>query len=219
MNAPASNPYAAPDASVAEESDARGAVAPRWWSVILLAFALGTLAGAIFVASTSFGLRRFGGGEYVPLIVFLAATRVLAGGPAAVAALLLGVRALHRASSTKPPDGRRMSAAWPLVATLGATIPSYVGMLVGSIGASAVDGIAATLYVDAARTLALTDPLVGIAYASLDGALAAGVVYFAHRAWRSTQWALAGKWIVAFVLLRIAAAGVSALLAFVGVES
>ncbi len=199
------------------ESDIERVMAPRWWSVSLLALALGVFTGAIFVVNSAFGLRRFGGLEYVPRIVALAATRVLAGGPAALAVVLLGVRALHHAASKERPERPRLSAAWPFVATLASTIPSYVGLLMGAIAASAAYGISAALYADAARTtLNLTDPLVGIAYACLNAALATGVIYVGRRAWLSSKWALAGKWIVAFVVLRIVAAVLSRLASFVG---
>ncbi len=192
------NPYVPPNAP----SETPPITAPRASGALLLAFALGVLGGGVLVAQFSFGLRRFGGLEYVPRVVVLAATRALAGGPAALAAGLVAVRALHRAG---PRNERALPGAWAFVATLTAAIPSYVGLLTGAIGTSVAFGIAVALYPEAMRTgVELGDALVGVAHVLVDACVVAGVVHFGRRAWRSPAWSLTGKWVVAFLVLRIA---------------
>lgn len=200
-----SNPYVPPNA----ESEIPPVTAPRASSVILLAVALGVLGGGVLVAQLSFGLRRFGGLEYVPRAVVLAATRALAAGPAALAAALVAVRALHRSG---PRDARTPSAAWAFVATVTATIPSYVGLVTGAIGMSIAFGIPAALYPEGLRTgVELSDALVGVLHAIVGACVVAGVVHFGRRAWHSAAWSLAGKWVVVFLILGIASTVVSTL--------
>ena len=180
---------------------------PRWWSVGILAFVLGALAGLLFVEEALLSLERFGGVEYVPRLLLIRATREAAGGPAAIAVELLGVSALHRMANAVPERSWQL-ARWPFIATLAATVPSYGGMLLAAVMASLAHGISPSLYTEAARTtLSLTDPLVGLTFASACGVAASAVLYIGRRAWMSTKWPLAAKWFVAFFALQIGRVG------------
>ena len=211
VNAPGQNPYAAPIASGGVVPDALDAHMPRWWSVGILAFLFGAMAGLLFVEEAILSLQRFGGVEYVPRLLLLRATREAAGGPAAIAVELLGVSALHRMANAATERSWQL-ARWPLIATVAATVPSYGGMLLAAVMASMAHGISPSLYTEAARTtLSLTDPLVGLTFASVGGAAASAVLYVGRRAWMSTKWPLAAKWIVAFLALQLGRAGLGAL--------
>lgn len=211
MNASGPNPYAAPIASGAAVPDALDARMPRWWSVGILAFVFGAVAGLLFVEETLLSLQRFGGTEYVPRLLLLRATREAAGGPAAIAVALLAVSALHRMGNAAP-ERSWLLVRWPIVATLAATVPSYGGMLLAAVMASLAHGISPSLYTEAARTtLSLTDPLVGLTFAAVYGVSASAVLYVGRRAWTSTKWPLAAKWFYAFCALQIARVGLSAL--------
>ena len=62
-------------------------------------------------------------------------------------------------------------------------------------------GVSPARYVELARTLHLTDLLVGIVVASLHAAVAFAVLQMGGRAWASRAWPLVAKWIVGFIAL------------------
>ena len=65
----------------------------RLYAILVIAFA--ALVGAVMAAQTGFGLRKFGGYEYIPRVIVLSAARSLAPGVAGSALLVAFVVWAH----------------------------------------------------------------------------------------------------------------------------
>jgi len=189
---PLSDPYAPPAASLA---DAPLDIVSAYIKAMALAFPIGAVVGlgigCLQYLQAAFGLRRFGGMEYVPRIVGLAMTRSWGPSCAVLIASLTAVVTLHRA-------GRRASgpitiaharvylvaAAYPLLYVVIATL-GLLGALLAWLAESSWTTNEFFTYLS--ETLTWSDIAYGLATAAVSGLLVTWLLQ------RGANWLIAKK--------------------------
>ena len=160
-----------------------------------LGAAYGWFVGAIQCVQFDFGLRRFGGYEYVPGIIGLSAVRAWGPLGASMVSALTAVVVLHRAGrrfTTAP----RIDPRLPLFVGAGALLSSPIVASTGCLGAFVVlraeSGGTAPAFATAITDTLLAVDLVHGACASLIGAflVAIGLRWAAPLLLRSRWWLL-----------------------------
>jgi hypothetical protein len=205
------NPYRPPAAS-APAADRPPASVERCgphvlaWSMVLAA-AYALVAGAARCAGFDFGLKRFGGLEYVPRVVSLMAIRALGPGVAAMASALTAVVVLDRA-------GRRGAVATaigprvPLFAGAATVLGYPVAVCAAGLGALLVwcidSGDTARAFVATMIDAALWSDVAHGIGASVIGALAVSIgLRLVGARLLSRRWSLFPKLLVAWVALQV----------------
>jgi hypothetical protein len=154
------NPYVAPATVHVPDAPATVPYAKIAGYAMAVSAGYGFVVGAATAFQFWFGLRRFGGLEYVPRVIVLSALRELAPSSAFALTCLTAVTVVHRASrSTPSPAALDPRGAWLLGGAIALLYPIDVACVVfGALGFMlTVYGQPAAPFVDSAQVVTWGD--------------------------------------------------------------
>jgi ABC-type transporter Mla maintaining outer membrane lipid asymmetry permease subunit MlaE len=218
----ADNPYAPPSSPLAGEP--RTGVAPYTRMAafsLVLAACLGGFLGVVQTVQFGWGLRRFGGLEYVPRLIGLSTVRALGSGAALLVVVVSAALVMHRAGRrARDPVvvARDWRALWLCAGTIAAfAVVCICTMLAAAATAAVFFGVrASTFFTQGVASILAVDVERGVVLAAVDGVLTTTLVPLAASFLAAPKRSLALKLFVAYVAVQATTIAEQAVLAALG---
>ncbi len=173
--------------------------------------AFGVFLGVAQTVEFGWGLRRFGGMEYVPRVVALTTVRALGAGAAMLVTVVTAAVTLHRAGRARPGEtvARDRRLAWLAAATLATfVVVASLAIAGGAVTSGAFFGLGPRAYVrEGVDTLLMSDVAHGAALAAVDALVATGFIAWVGPWMHRSPRALVLKLLVAYLAVQATALG------------